>query len=183
MPTQRFCQISSFWKACFSTYGSFLLIGRSHKYILDLHHRSYGNNLFGAAKVSWLEEHLREHGAEGKLRHPQTRGISQTAVMVQPCQQICMKLRFCILCKDASACKRLPTHNLAVKGPFYFKTLLTTRFLTCQSVEQLQSLNHGLSRRRLLKWSKRKRKIYSYLLWKSQKDVRIFKSPNRPRLD
>ena len=116
MLTEHFCQISSttrsFWKPFFfSTYSSFLLIGRHNKYILNLHHCRNGDNLFGAAKVSWLQEHLGKHGAERKLCHPHTHGISQMAVMVQTCQQTHSWFRFCIMCKDTLACRCLPTLN------------------------------------------------------------------------
>lgn len=118
MLTEHFCQIysttRSFWKPFFSfffTYSSFLLIGRHDKYILNLHHWRDGHNLFGAAKVSWLQEHLGKHGAERKLCHPHTHGISQTAVMVQTCQRTHSWFRFCIMCKDTLACRCLPTLN------------------------------------------------------------------------
>lgn len=96
MPTEHFCRMCNMLLLKVFTYSSFLLIRRHNKYILNLHHCCNGNNLFGAAKVSWLQEHLGKHGAERKLRHPHTHGISQTSVMVQTCQQTHNLLRFCI---------------------------------------------------------------------------------------
>lgn len=65
------------------THCCFLLIGQHHKYVLDLHHGSDGDDLFGAAEVSGLEEHLSEHGAEGELGHADPRRLRQTPVLIQ----------------------------------------------------------------------------------------------------
>lgn len=72
---------------CVDAHSGFLLIRRHDKYILDLHHRCDGDDLFGAAEVSRLEEHLGKHGAERKLCHPEAHGISQTSIIVQTCKQ------------------------------------------------------------------------------------------------
>lgn len=164
-----------FLKACFSTYGSFLLIGRHCKYILNLHHCCYGNNLFGAAKVSWLQEHLGKHGAERKLSHPHTRGISQTAVMVQTCQQTCKWLKSASFARTPQLVEDFWTSALLrdITAPYTTSVL----FLTSESIEQLQSLNHGLSWRRLLNYNQWKElsKCNNYNIYsKRRNEVRTF---------
>lgn len=64
------------------THRCFLLIGRQHQYILDLHHGSNGADLFGAAAASRLQKHLGKHGAEGELGHPQAQRLGQPAVAI-----------------------------------------------------------------------------------------------------
>lgn len=145
MPTQRFCHLCRMPFLRGFTYSSFLLIRWHKKYILNLHHCCNGNNLFGAAKVSRLKEHLGKHGAERKLCHPHTHGIGQTAVMIQTWQQAHNSLRFHKDSKDTAAEQCLlaltdfSTLVLQLKNsfPLNFSTVLTTLHLTSQSVEQL----------------------------------------------
>lgn len=64
------------------THSCFLLIGRQHQDVLDLHHGSDGADLLGAAAASRLQQHLGKHGAERELCHPQAQGLGQPPVAV-----------------------------------------------------------------------------------------------------